>query len=470
MMESKRRRSNHSVSSSQTIATDHRSRDCFAEVYPTPTHASITQIRSSWLYDTSWFDKDWSLPIDEDELTLQEEVVALNNQLLQVKRRLAPAAERCTKACNASANESITTGHGEFIEARRVCNPYEVLGEGRDGGLNTMFINRSAVKLVNIDAILDFSLIQANGCSANLPFVFVDLCGAPGGFSEYIFRRCESMQVAACQGYGMSLIGANEHGRGARWRLRDESSFRNGCHFSYCICTGADGTGDIYSWDNVESLQQMIQGSSPFAGTRSTPTSSNECKKAHLVVADGGFDAQRDNEHQEEVAQKLVVCEATAALAILRPGGTLLLKMFGFQTSVIRCMMTELSQLFDHIITLKPISSRPASAERYVIFCGFHGVESNWNGPRWRDRVFLGGTHVREFGLSSMSSSTAISRYMSMMDRDMLALNLKACFAILSYLESKCQGMDAQGEYQHFESSNADCVDVEIYQIAWRLR
>lgn len=69
---------------------------------------------------------------------------------------------------------------------------FEILGEGkRHHGLNQrMFMNRSAIKLANVDALLDFRLTVQPMTQSNETFGFVDLCGAPGGFSEYIMYRC----------------------------------------------------------------------------------------------------------------------------------------------------------------------------------------------------------------------------------------------------------------------------------------
>jgi FtsJ-like methyltransferase len=225
--------------------------------------------RSSWLCHVFWLvssDEDSSLPQpqrvedknsdpmnadneDEENSPTQDAIRSLSIQLLQVKRRLFPAAERCTEACNSLYDNNhrwtttTTTARKEFTIARNACNPYEILtrgggggsssrrnhgggggggGDSAAGGLGHLFMNRAAIKLANIDAMLDFGLTtnhyhdhhhrQPDDSGA---FVFVDLCGAPGGFSEYILWRCSASQnIPACRGYGMSLQGSNEYGGG----------------------------------------------------------------------------------------------------------------------------------------------------------------------------------------------------------------------------------------------------------------
>jgi cap1 methyltransferase len=443
-------------------------------------------------------------PLDNDD-AVQNEVAYLNQKLLQVKRRLKPAAERCANAVNnmptaaattptrdgsilTSRSTNVTTGTArqEFAEARRACNPMEVLGEGQWNGLNSMFMNRSAIKLANIDAALGFCLTRLpttsqNGNNGNKIFVFADLCGAPGGFSEYIQWRCSTSSVP-CRGYGMSLMGANEHGRGLPWKLDDNRSRQN----CYHICHGADGTGDVQNWDNIVALQQMIRNDDVSQIHRPSITQTNDntdCQidsgRVHLVVADGGLDAQRDSENQEQVAQKLIVCEVAAALTLLQTQGTLVLKLFGFQTRVMRVVLRHLFLSFHDLIAIKPISSRPASAERYVVCVGFRGNPPGWDARQWCNHMYLESpcpyTDNALLGNSSnfADAERCLARYLNEFDRDLSHLNLKACFSILSYLESKymyIQASNHSAQWGEFRSNiEAPRINIASYRIAWCL-
>lgn len=117
-----------------------------------------------------------------------------------------------------------------FKRARSACNPAEALGRGS-------FLNRSAMKLANIDAIFD-GLLTLPWVGSNEqgmgeedkpvvldggrhddplelkkpppsllvapPLLFADLCGGPGGFSEYLLRRRRKLGLPA-RGWGISL-------------------------------------------------------------------------------------------------------------------------------------------------------------------------------------------------------------------------------------------------------------------------
>lgn len=392
------------------------------------------------------------------EVPIHEQLKALQRQLCQLKRRFGPAVADCVAAHNGFATTSgiPTSDHLEFQKARRLCNPMEVLGEGRAGGMNRMFMNRSAIKLANINAMLGFPLVSRNNQSQG-HLHFVDLCGAPGGFSEYIVHQCRASGIRVCRGFGMSLLGANEHGNGARWKLSSARSEDNGFSLDYQVCKGSDGTGDIYQWHNVEDLNRQIHGA---IGTN----------KVDLVLADGGFDAQRDFEEQEALTQKIVVCQAAAAMSLLQPNGTLVLKMFGFQTSVIRAVMRHLFMAFDQLTIVKPISSRPASAERYAVFVGFRGIPFGQAALSWRNTVLL-----EDYGVcwseQDKREFQRLYKYLDEVDLKMVNLNLKNCFAILSALERKTLAVsNGQFDFDAEQHPRKHRVDIGAYKRQWRLQ
>lgn len=456
--------------------------DCFDEIFSNSETlgAAENKFYSSWLKKDSWLSRDADMCVETCEavsktLAVEQEVKALNHQLSQIKRRLGPAAEHCSAAYSnileemdvmMSGNDHFsceTTPSRAFEEARRACNPFEVLGEGRENGLNRHFMNRSAIKLANIDALLDMSLThQEDG--DNGKFVFADLCAAPGGFSEYIMYRCHE-KGKACRAYGMSLTGTNENGHGLEWKLDHMPRLQGWSNANYRVCGGVDGTGDIYKWENVLALHYEIRRDCDLFEQRNfgDPTDQG---KAHLVLADGGFDSQRDSECQEALAQKIVVCQAAAAVQLLRRGGTFVMKMFGFQTPVVQTLMKQLFRAFAHMVVLKPISSRPASAERYVVFADYVGAPVGYDGLKWRNSIFLGHCYLTANHEELESDAEVrLRNYLSKLDRDILKLNAKACFAILTYLEGKSQGRGPISIAPYHTTA----VDINTYKREWGL-
>mmetsp|Transcript_11659 Transcript_11659/g.17121 ORF Transcript_11659/g.17121 Transcript_11659/m.17121 type:complete len:439 (+) Transcript_11659:51-1367(+) len=411
------------------------STDCFEDVAHGLYETTEGRIMQSWLVNeicfTDYCQKHGKSP---KELASSKDIYSLQKELIEVKKRLMPSAQIAALAYNkqisAINNVPELSEYDMFLWSRKACNPFEVLGEGRARGLNKYFVNRSAIKLANINACLDFIITRPKGCDS---FHFVDLCAAPGGWSEYLVQSCMNMGYSSIRGCGMSLKGMNEHGKGTRWNLEEEES----CAFEYKIIWGADGTGDIYNWENVVHLRHEL-GEMPI----------------DAVVCDGGMEGQRDQENQEQVAQKLVICEVAAALSILSNGGIMVLKAFGFQTSLIRNMVQDLATLFEDFVITKPISSRPASAERYLVMIGFKGADG-FDGRKWRDLILLGQS------ISDLNDDHAkkVQSYLDVVDRDMLVLNIKACLGMIFKMEQISNGLE----------SNSDEVNVAAYKREWRL-
>lgn len=413
------------------------STDCFEEVADGILETFEGRIRQSWLVNEIGFIDYCQNHADttRKDSVLTNDICSLQKELVAVKKRLMPTAQTSSmtykKRFAINNNLSELSDYDIFLQARKACNPFEVLGEGRAGGLNKYFVNRSAIKLANINAALNFVITRPKGCNT---FHFVDLCAAPGGWSEYLAHHCINMGYSCVRGYGMSLIGRNENGRGTRWNLEEEESPM----FAYKIIKGVDGTGDIYNWENIKTMVHEI-GEIPI----------------DAVVCDGGMEEQRDQENQEEVAQKLVICEAAAALSVLSDGGTLVLKTFGFQTLLIRHMVLGLVALFEDFIITKPISSRPASAERYLVMIGFKS-SNGFDSRKWRDSTLLGKTSSD----SNDRVAQMAKEYLDMIDRDMLLLNIKACLGIISKMEQISNGN---------VESNGGRVNIAAYKREWRL-
>ena len=140
--------------------------------------------------------------------------------------------------------------------------------------------------------------------------------------------------------------------------------------------------------------------------------------------------------------------------------------MFGFQTPNVRNAMRFLYDTFDQLIVLKPISSRPASSERYVVCSGFRGLPQ-FDGPKWMNNVML-----RRETYHDKIRYSYLDRRLDEIDRDVLQLNLKACFGILSYLDRKTAAQNTRTMMQDDGaswSSQRSSLNVEMYKQAWRL-
>jgi hypothetical protein len=117
---------------------------------------------------------------------------------------------------------------------------------------------------------------------------------------------------------------------------------------------GKDGTGDLYNLDNAEYLVESLGANS-----------------MHLITADGGFDFSRDFNKQEEQSFKLICSEVFCALRMLTNNGTFVVKVYDmFQPCTIK-LVSCLRQCFQFIYVTKPLTSRPANSEKYLVCCGY---------------------------------------------------------------------------------------------------
>lgn len=150
----------------------------------------------------------------------------------------------------------------QFLSARAATNAFETLGRHR-------FLNRSAMKLVALDHIFQWTRGLEQSQES---FSFADICGGPGGFSEFLLWRAnggmsgEGKHAQRGHGYGITLKGAANN---CDWRL--PSKLRD----LFKICYGEDGTGNLYSIANIHSFRDVVRGRHPSG--------------VDLVVADGGF-------------------------------------------------------------------------------------------------------------------------------------------------------------------------------------
>jgi hypothetical protein len=145
--------------------------------------------------------------------------------------------------------------------------------------------------------------------------------------------------------HGMTLL--SRHKNIPNWKV-SASSISPGATLR--LHRGADGTGDLYHISNIDALVADVG-----AGA------------CHLVTADGGFDFSNDFNNQEDASLRLIVAEAYAALRLQRPGGSLLLKLYDLHALATLRLVHCLRSCYKTMHIIKPLTSRPANSEKYVL-------------------------------------------------------------------------------------------------------
>ncbi|CAM9723243.1 unnamed protein product, partial [Laminaria digitata] len=120
---------------------------------------------------------------------------------------------------------------------------------------------------------------------------------------------------------------------------------------------GPAGTGDLAVEENMYGFVDVV-------------LASTEGRRLDLVVADGGIEAARDSGKQECLMSPLVHSEALTALLLLEEGGSFVCKLFEVWTEATASLVYLLHRKFRRIAIVKPITSRPASGERYLVCVG----------------------------------------------------------------------------------------------------
>ena len=237
-----------------------------------------------------------------------------------------------------------TIGNRKILSARARANPYEAIGSG-------IFQNRAAMKMAEIDATFDFMFTSPKDCQAykgqNLLY-FADICGGPGGFSEYVLWKAKWH----AKGFGFTLRkkGADD------FKL---NKFISGtpetfdCHYGV---DGCRGNGDIFIGGNIKEFQKYVLENSDGG--------------VHFVMADGAFSVKGQENIQEILSKQLYLCQFLTALGILRLGGHFVSNVFDLFTPFSVGLIYLMYMAFDSVCIFKPVTSRSANSERYLVCKG----------------------------------------------------------------------------------------------------
>ena len=182
------------------------------------------------------------------------------------------------------------------------------------------------------------------------------LAEGPGGFAEALikYRNCIKDEYI-----GMTLKSFNDKNI-PDWKLNKEVMKRVKVTF------GADDTGNLYNIDNILHIG-FHQGLNSF----------------DYITADGGFDFSADFNNQEELSTRLIFSEIFAAVTLQKEGGVFILKIFDMFNHQTLKIMHILKRFYNDMYIIKPLTSRPANSEKYVMCTGFAFDKVLWE--RMRD-------------------------------------------------------------------------------------
>jgi len=238
-------------------------------------------------------------------------------------------------------------GGNQWDDVKKITNPHEYVFLSLQRRMHKSLaaiqpLSRSYFKMIELWDLLGLKPehVAATAHSAE----------GPGGFLEAIQARTGHMTPMTA----MTLRSTDKAIPG--WRKSQAFLSR---HPTIHITYGADNTGNLYN----------LQNQAAFAATAG---------RVDLYTADGGFDFSADFNGQENTVQRLLVAEALAGLNTLKPGGTMILKIFDTKNRATIELLWLLAHCFTRTGLVKLQSSRPANSERYWIGQGLHAHTPAW--------------------------------------------------------------------------------------------
>nr|XP_046241777.1 cap-specific mRNA (nucleoside-2'-O-)-methyltransferase 2 [Scatophagus argus]XP_046241787.1 cap-specific mRNA (nucleoside-2'-O-)-methyltransferase 2 [Scatophagus argus]XP_046241796.1 cap-specific mRNA (nucleoside-2'-O-)-methyltransferase 2 [Scatophagus argus] len=187
----------------------------------------------------------------------------------------------------------------------------------------------------------------------------IHLCEAPGAFitalNHYI-KTSESTRYCDWS-WAANTLNPYHEANGGSTTIADDRLIANTLPWWFF---GSDNTGNIMIQKHLLELQAFVAN----------------MRRVDLVTADGSFDCQENPDEQEALVASLHYCEATAALLLLSPGGSFVLKMFTLYEHSSICLLYLLNCCFRSVNVFKPSTSKAGNSEVYVVCLNYEAKEA----------------------------------------------------------------------------------------------
>lgn len=183
---------------------------------------------------------------------------------------------------------------------------------------------RSAYKLLQLDA--QFGLLA--GARR-----VVDLCAAPGSWSQVLARAMSTVQTAPDSVEPAHIVAV-----------------------------------DLQQMAPIDGVVQL-RGDITRAETAAAIVEAMGGGLAHLVVCDGAPDVTGMHDMDEYVQGQLLLSALAIAMRVLLPGGAFVAKVFRGPDSA--SLLSHVRLFFSDVVVAKPASSRASSLEAFVVARGF---------------------------------------------------------------------------------------------------
>ncbi|XP_029904405.1 cap-specific mRNA (nucleoside-2'-O-)-methyltransferase 2 [Myripristis murdjan] len=187
----------------------------------------------------------------------------------------------------------------------------------------------------------------------------VHLCEAPGAFITALNHYIKTREhTRYCDwSWTANTLNPYHEANGGNTTIADDRLIANTLPWWFF---GSDNTGNIMNQKHLLELQAFV----------------GNTHQVSMVTADGSFDCQENPDEQEALVASLHYCEAVAALLLLSPGGSFVLKMFTMYEHSSVCLLYLLNCCFRSVSVFKPATSKAGNSEVYVVCLNYDGKDA----------------------------------------------------------------------------------------------
>ena len=184
------------------------------------------------------------------------------------------------------------------------------------------------------------------------------LAEGPGGFIEALSHLRKNNKDIY---YGMTLL--NDKIGIPGWNKSIQFLKKNP---NVIIEKGVDGNGDLYNFANLKNCAEK------YGNTMD------------IITGDGGFDFSIDFNDQESASTRLLFSQICFALSMQKKGGSFILKCFDcFNRSTVD-LIYILFMFYENCYITKPLTSRIANSERYIVCLHFKYENTSYLLSKWQ--------------------------------------------------------------------------------------
>lgn len=225
--------------------------------------------------------------------------------------------------------------HSEWSTIKLLTNPYEYIHTPYDGKHTISKIqpvSRSFYKLIEMNNM--FSIIDKYPVLHSL-----HVAEGPGGFIEAVRYIRKNNHADTCVGVTLE---SGDIGVPTWKRIKEK-------HPEVIYDSLLDKTGNMYHIENIKYIYMKYKNS------------------MHFITADGGFDFSTDYNNQEHSILKLLIIQTFYAIICQKRNGTFIMKMFDITSKASIDILYLLNMFYEKVSICKPVTSRCANSEKYII-------------------------------------------------------------------------------------------------------